>query len=79
MRHIGINMIATGKRLKELCDERGVTAMDLKVLLNFTSRTPVYKVFSGKNLFDIQNMMLVAEYLGVKVEDIIVMDESHDE
>ena len=68
-----VDLMATGRRLKKLCQDRGVTATDLQTLLNLTSTAGVYKWFSGQNLPTIDNLVNIARYLDVTTEDILVM------
>lgn len=68
-----VDLTATGRRLKKLCQDRGVTATDLQTLLNLTSTAGVYKWFSGQNLPTIDNLVNIARFLGVTTEEILVM------
>ena len=76
MDYYSIDVDETGKNLKHLCKRKGVTAKDLMKLLHFTTPTAVYKWFSGRNLPSMDNMIVIARFLGVGVEDIIVIKYS---
>ena len=78
MVYYSIDIEATGNNLKQICKRKGITAMDLMSLLHFTTPTAVYKWYSGRNLPSMDNMMIIAGFLGVKVEDIVVMKCSDD-
>lgn len=67
-----IDVEATCKNLKRLCQERGITALDLQVKLGLESRQACYKWFSGKNLPSIDNMLAISYLLDVTLEEIIV-------
>ena len=78
MVYYSIDIEATGNNLKQICKRKGITAMDLMSLLHFTTPTAVYKWYSGRNLPSMDNMKIIAGFLGVKVEDIVVMKCSDD-
>ena len=63
------------KNLKSLCKERGISANDLRRALRLESVQACYKWFEGKNLPSIDNLYIIAQVLGVKVDDIIVTKE----
>ena len=73
MDYYSIDVDETGKNLKRLCKMKGVTAKDLMELLNLTTPTAVYKWYSGKNLPSMDNMIVIARFLDVGVEDIVVI------
>lgn len=63
------------KNLKCLCEEKGVSANDLRRALRLESVQACYKWFAGKNLPSIDNLYIIAQVLGVKIDDIIVTKE----
>ncbi len=67
-----IDVQKSGKRLKDLCDEHGVSAKDLQKALGLESCQACYKWFAGKNLPTIDNLTAIAYLLGVSLEDILV-------
>lgn len=66
-----IDMDSTGKQMKKLCLERGINVKDLSVILN-VSHQAIYKWFAGKMLPSLENMLVLAFILDVKIEDMIV-------
>lgn len=67
-----IDVEASCKRLKELCTEKGYTALDLQKALGLESRQSCYKWFSGKNIPSIDNLLIISRLLDVTLEDILV-------
>ncbi len=78
MDYYSIDVEATGKNLKQICKRKDVTAGDLMSLLHFTTPTAVYKWYSGRNLPSMDNMIVIARFLEVGVEDIVVIKCSED-
>lgn len=53
-------------------NQRGITPRQLQIILNFPYVQTVYNWFSGKNMPTIDNLIVLAQVLGVTVDDIIV-------
>ena len=70
-----IDIKATGERINELKDVAGMTVKDIQTIMGFASPYPVYKWINGKNLPSIDNLMMLAKILGVKMDDIVVSKE----
>ena len=70
-----IDLKATGERINELKDAAGITVKDIQIIMGFASPYPVYKWINGKNLPSIDNLMMLAKILGVKMDDIVVPKE----
>ena len=58
-----IDLVKTGKNIKRLLSERGLTARDVQQRLGFAERRPVYFWIQGKNLPSIDNLFMLAEML----------------
>jgi transcriptional regulator with XRE-family HTH domain len=67
-----LDVDATGAKIKSLMKQRGITPRQLQVILNFPYVQTVYNWFSGKNMPTIDNLIVLAQVLGVTVDDIIV-------
>ena len=65
-------MDATGAKIKSLMKQRGITPRQLQVILNFPYVQTVYNWFAGKNMPTIDNLIVLAQVLGVTVDEIIV-------
>ncbi len=68
----GIDMKKTGKKLKQLCLERGVTAKMIKSKLYIGSLQSVYAWFSGKTLPSLDHMYLLGRVLGTAMDEMVV-------
>ena len=67
-----IDLKATGERINELKNAAGITVRDIQMVMGFSSPYPVYKWINGKNLPTIDNLMILATILGVKMDDIVM-------
>lgn len=68
-----INMKATGIKIKDLIKEKGLTVKDVQDIFGFASPYPVYKWINGKSLPAIDNLVILAHVMGVKIDDLIVI------
>lgn len=66
-----INRKATGKRISELLNQKSKTLEDLAAELHSTTRT-VARYLSGEVIPDPQRMFIIARFLDVKIDDMIV-------
>ncbi|MBQ1672043.1 MAG: helix-turn-helix transcriptional regulator [Treponema sp.] len=67
-----LDVDATGAKIKSLMKQREITPRQLQIILNFPYVQTVYNWFSGKNMPTIDNLIVLAQVLGVTVDDIIV-------
>lgn len=73
---VGIDTIRTGKRIKRLCEERGITVKNIQEELSIGAFQSIYNWFSGKTLPSLDNMYRLSKMLNVAIEDMIVDDSS---
>lgn len=72
-----IDPVKTGRNIKQLMAERGMTARDIQQRLGFSEHRPVYFWIAGKNLPSIDNLAMLAEMLQVSIDDMLIhKDES---
>lgn len=76
---LGIDMERTGERIKELCNEKGLTVKELQKELRIGSFQSIYAWFAGKCLPNLDNMYRLSRILGVSMDDIIVGLERNGE
>lgn len=69
-----INIEKTGKNLRKLMFESGLTARIVKETLGLTSKGPVYKWMNGKGMPNMDNLVALAYMMDITVDDIIVTD-----
>lgn len=70
-----INLEKTGTNIKKLRKERGLTIRKLQEYFPFTNPQPIYKWEYGAHLPTVDNLVILAYALGVRIEDILVIEE----
>ncbi len=70
-----IDVVESCNNLRRLCAEKGISVNDLRKALGLESVQACYKWFAGKNLPSIDNLFIIAQLLGVRIDDIIVTKE----
>ena len=71
-----IDMAATGLKIKEILEIKGITVKEAAKKFGFTSPYPVYKWINGKTLPALDNLVILAKVTGTKLDDLIVVDEA---
>ena len=67
-----LDLEATGTKIKTLMKQRGITPRQLQILLDFPYVQTVYNWYAGKNIPTIDNLVVLAQVLGVTMDDIVV-------
>ncbi len=67
-----LDLDATGEKIKTLMKQRGISPRQLQIILNFPYVQTVYNWFAGKNMPTIDNLVVLAQILGVTMDDIVV-------
>ena len=67
-----LDLEATGTKIKTPMKQRGITPRQLQVLLDFPYVQTVYNWYQGKNMPTIDNLVVLAQVLGVTMDDIVV-------
>ena len=67
-----LDLEATGAKIKTLMKQRGITPRRLQILLDFPYVQTVYNWYQGKNMPTIDNLVVLAQVLGVTMDDIVV-------
>ena len=67
-----INLVESGKIIKEMMKIRGISVRDLKEYLGFNNTNSIYKWLRGDSLPNLENMYALSELLGVSVNDLLV-------
>ena len=76
MDHIPIiDLAATGKNIRDLRVSAGVSVKDLQGVLGFANPQAIYKWQRGFGLPSIDNLVIIAAELGVKIDDILVIQQ----
>lgn len=67
-----IDLPETGKRIKELREQRGISVKQLQRFLGFEQPQAIYKWQRGECLPTFDNMYAIACFFNVKIDDILV-------
>lgn len=70
-----IDMVRTGQNINRLRKAAGVTVRDLQDVFGFATPQAIYKWQQGAALPTIDNLVVLAAVLGVKIDDILVMTD----
>ncbi len=71
-----IDMVGTGQNINQLRKNVGISVKELQDIFGFTTPQAIYKWQHGTALPTIDNLVVLAAILGVKVDDILVMKDS---
>ena len=67
-----IDMVRTGENINRLRKLAGVSVKDLQDVFGFATPQAIYKWQRGTTLPTIDNMLVLATVLGVKIDEILV-------
>ena len=71
-----INMAGTGQKIIALRKANGLSVKDLQDIFGFATPQAIYKWQHGAALPTIDNLVVLSVVFGVKVDDILVVDDS---
>ena len=71
-----IDMVRTGQNINRLRKNAGVSVRDLQDVFGFATPQAIYKWQHGTALPTIDNLVVLAAVLGVKIDDILVMNDA---
>ncbi|MBE5951556.1 MAG: helix-turn-helix transcriptional regulator [Lachnospiraceae bacterium] len=71
-----IDMVRTGQNINRLRKLAGVSVKDLQDVFGFATPQAIYKWQHGAALPTIDNLVVLAAVLGVKIDDILVMNDA---
>ena len=69
-----IDMVATGKNIEMLRKAAGISVRDLQDIFGFGTTQAIYKWQHGAAMPTIDNLVVLAAVLQVKIDDILVVD-----
>ncbi len=69
-----INMVETGKKIRELADEKGIAPTEIQKVCGLGSLQAVYKWFGGKSVPSIDNLGIISNLLNTPIDDIVVFE-----
>ena len=67
-----IDMVRTGNNIVRLRVEAGLSVRDLQRILGFATPQAIYKWQQGRALPTLDNLVVLAAVLGVRIDDILV-------
>lgn len=70
-----VNVKKTGPHIKEMFKERGLKVREVSEYLSLTSPTGIYTWFSGSRMPSIDHLVMLADMMDCKVDDIIITEE----
>ena len=70
-----IDMVGTGQNINRLRKLAGVSVRDLQDVFGFATPQAIYKWQQGVALPTIDNLVVLAAVLGVKIDDILIMND----
>lgn len=69
-----INLEATGKNIRKIRRSEGISVRHLQAVLGLSSEQAIYKWENGKCLPTIDNLVILADALGVTVDEILIVE-----
>lgn len=70
-----IDMVRTGQNINRLRKLAGVSVKELQAVFGFATPQAIYKWQHGTALPTIDNLVVLAAVLGVRIDDILVMTD----
>lgn len=70
-----IDMVRTGQNINRLRKNASISVRDLQEIFGFATPQAIYKWQHGTALPTIDNLVILAAILGVKIDDILVMTD----
>ena len=74
-----IDMEATGKNIERLRRKAGLSVRELAEIFGFATPQAIYKWQHGTSMPTIDNLVVLAEVLEVRIDDILIVDGRGEE
>ena len=71
-----IDTVATGQNINQLRVSAGLSVRDLQEVFGFATPQAIYKWLHGTALPTIDNLVILAEVLGVTIDEIVVVSRT---
>ncbi len=71
-----IDLMRTGANIVRLRKAAGLTVHDLQMVFGFNSPQAIYKWQSGAALPTVDNLIVLAALLHVRIDDILITDDA---
>ncbi len=73
---ITIDMVETGKNIERLRKIAGISVRELQNVFGFRTPQAIYKWQHGTTMPTLDNLIVLAEVLQVRIDDILVVNRS---
>ena len=67
-----LDLAATGAKIKTVMKDKGITARELQIIMDFPYVQTIYNWFAGKNMPTIDNLVVLAKILAVSMDELVV-------
>ena len=67
-----IDTVATGANIRAMIKAKGMKIADVADVFGFNTPQAIFKWFRGDAMPTIDNMVIMADMFGVKIDDIII-------
>ena len=67
-----LDLAATGAKIKTVMKDKGISARELQIIMDFPYVQTIYNWFAGKNMPTIDNLVVLAKILAVPMDDLVV-------
>ena len=67
-----LDLAATGAKIKTVMKDKGITARELQIIMDFPYVQTIYNWFAGKNMPTIDNLVVLAKIRAVPMDDLVV-------
>ena len=67
-----LDLAATGAKIKTVMNDKGITARELQIIMDFPYVQTIYNWFAGKNMPTIDNLVVLAKILAVPMDDLVI-------
>ena len=67
-----LDLAATGAKIKTVMKDKGITARELQIIMDFPYVQTIYNWFAGKNMPTIDNLVVLSKILAVPMDDLVV-------
>ena len=71
-----IDLMRTGANIVRLRKAAGLTVHDLQMVFGFNSPQAIYKLQNGAALPTVDNLIVLAALLHVRIDDILITDDA---
>ena len=73
-----INMVKTGQNIAKMRISAGLSVKDIQQIFGFSTPNAIYKWQKGQAMPTLDNIAVLAVLFGVRIDDILVMDDTGD-